>query len=819
MTRPRPLHRSPRRSLRPSLRPALDPARLLRLLLLPVALLAPAAACQEAPDRAPGADHADTDDHAATGDRAAVEDRAPGWRLAHEASPYLRQHADNLVEWYPWGQEAFDLARERDVPVFLSIGYSSCHWCHVMEHESFEHAATGAYLAEHFVSIKVDREQRPDVDERYMDAVVRMTGSGGWPLTVFLTPDGLPFGGGTYFPLEPRGRMLTFRQLLESVVDAWTNDRVRLVENARAFDAEGTGDRLPPVRPWEAPSLLAEAGPRLAASLDPVHGGRRSTRPQRFPPSMVLRALAREELRTGGLDLAGYRATLDGMALGGMRDQVGGGFHRYSTDPRWEVPHFEKMLYDNALLAATYAEAYALEGLPRDAEVARDTLRWLQDDMRSPEGLYYAARDADSLPFGPDGRALPDGHPEEGDVYTWTRPELVAALGAEDVALFAKLYDLPETGGNFERGRSIPRPVGTLHQMSLRADLGVPQDGGFEAWHADVRGRLLAVRAGRPQAFQDEKALAAWNGLTLSAFARCGRLLPDAELAAEADHLAAALAEHLLHRDPDGALAVHHQWFEGEASGTGLLFDWAALGLGYLDAYETTGDPRWLVTAHELATGLLDRFADAEGTGFYDSEGDDPLLAGRRRSLSDGAVPSAHALALELLQRLAPLDDGGRFQGAVDAALDRLAPVVARSPDYHASYLAAVDAWEGPLAEVVLAGAGLDAPEHAALFATASRRLQPAALLVADAAAAAEALAVRLPEEPALLAGRRVDAGARAWVCRRGVCLLPVDEPGALAEQLDGLRARSGASAGGADDGAGDPDAGDADQGTSTPSK
>ena len=792
------------------------PLDLARLLLVPALLLAPAAACQEAPARGT-ADPAATDTSAAgatadaspTAPAPAAEeepervlDEAPGWRLADEASPYLRQHADNLVPWYPWGQEAFDLARERDVPVFLSVGYSSCHWCHVMEHESFDDAATAAYLAEHFVSIKVDREQRPDVDERYMDAVVRMTGSGGWPLTVFMTPDGLPFGGGTYFPLRRRGGMPSFRDVLESVHAAWTGDREGLLASARAFDAEGTGDALPPARPWEAPRLLTDAGPKLARSLDPMHGGRRSTRPQRFPPSMVLRALVREEQRTGGLDLAGYRATLDGMALGGLRDQVGGGFHRYSTDPRWEVPHFEKMLYDNALLAATYAEAFALEGLPRDAEVARDTLRWLRDDMRSPEGLYYAARDADSLPFGPDRRALPDGHPEEGDVYTWTRAELVDALGAEDAALFAKLYDLPETGDNFERGRSIPRPVGTRHQMSMRADLGVPQDGedgAFDAWLDDVRARLLAVRAERPQAFRDEKALAAWNGLALSAFARCGRLLPDEALADEAQHLAAALHEHLLGRDEAGALTVAHQWFEGEASGTGLLFDWAALGLGFLDAAETTGDARWLATAHELAAGLLDRFADDEGAGFYDSEGDDPLLSGRRRNLSDGAVPSAHALALELLQRLAPLDDSGRFQGAVDGALDHLAPVVARQPEYHASYLAAVDAWEGPLAEVVLAGPGLDTPAHRALFETASRRLQPSALLVADAAAAAAALAPLVEEEPALLVGRRAGdgegdddgAGARAWVCKRGVCLLPVDEPAALAEQLDGMTRRA----------------------------
>ena len=696
-------------------------------------------------------------------------ERQGGWRLATEHSPYLRQHADNPVNWFPWGDEAFALAARLDRPIFLSIGYSSCHWCHVMEHESFEDQATADLLNQHFVCIKVDREQRPDVDDRYMTAVQAMTGSGGWPLSVWLTPAGDPFYGGTYFPPVTRGGLPAFRSVLGEIQTAWADDRQPILDAVAHNGPLFLRDAMPGPQLYDAAEQLAAAVRALEQALDPVLGGMAGSRPQRFPPSQVLSFLMRRARRGVEVDLDRVRTTLDAMAEGGLFDHVGGGFHRYSTDPRWEIPHFEKMLYDNALLAATYAEAFALTGEPRHARVARATLGWLTADMRSPEGLYYSARDADSLPFDSEGRALPDGHAEEGDVYTWTPAELVAVLGEDDGPHLAARYGVTPDG-NFERGRS---------QLRLQG-----RDESDRAWREQALARLLVARSRRPQAFRDEKCLTAWNGLTLTAFATAGSLLDDPDLLAQCRDLGRALVRESLWRDESGALQVHHQLFEGHASGEGDLADHAYLARGLLDAYGATGEPAFLAAAWELATAVVARFADPEKGGFFLTRGSDPRLPHRGRELEDGAVPSSQSVTVQLLVRLGPLDDASRFSPSVATTLDALAPLVGRNAPAFPSLAIALDAAAGPLAEVVLAG-DPDSPAYRELYAAVRRTWLPAELLLPQAATAAEALAgVGVSKTPGLLEERRADPRRpTAWICKAGTCLLPVHEPDALDSQ------------------------------------
>ncbi len=733
----------------------------------------------------PGAEGQDGHDHVDP-ESGEIGERTGGWRLASEASPYLRQHADNTVDWYAWGPEAFERAVAENNPIFLSIGYSACHWCHVMEHESFEDEATGAYLRKHFISIKVDREQRPDVDSRYMTAVQQMTGSGGWPLTAFLTPEGAPFYGGTYFPSKPMRQMPTFLDVLEWVNSIWTDDQQNVRELAQKNHRGLQRDIFPQPKEWDARGLLTDASAAMIDGLDPIYGGMRSTRPQRFPPSMLLRFLFRQQLRGGELNLSRAYLTLDMMASGGMRDHVGGGFHRYSVDPQWKVPHFEKMLYDNGVLAATYAEAYALSGREFYGDVARDTLQWLMRDMRSPEGLYYSARDADSLPFGQDGQALPGVHPEEGDVYTWTLPELKAALGDTDGLLFAKVFDIRKSDrGNFERGRSIPMPLKALDKLAQAPGDALPQGAAFLTWVRSAYDRLLVVRDRRPQAFRDEKSLSAWNGLALTGFAVSARLLDEDTLRAESDSLARALRDTLLREDEAGELWVDHQWFEGQASGDGVLTDYAYCARGFLDAYHASGNTDWLVVSYRLAQRMLDLFEDEHQGGLFETLGNDPLLPGRTRELTDGARASGHSVALHHLLRMAPLDDSGRFAAAVERAINSVGPLAGRSPQSFTSALTAVDAWLGPLTEVVVHVAN-DSTAGAALQQTARHSFLPAELFVPDAHRASEALlADVLDEEPLLLAGRRAESGeAKAWVCKSGVCLLPVSSAEELEQQL-----------------------------------
>ncbi len=717
----------------------------------------------------------------------AADETSPrgGWRLADAASPYLRQHADNLVEWHPWGDEAFALAQQLDRPVFLSVGYSTCHWCHVMEHESFEDEAIAKLLNEKFISIKVDREERPDVDAHYMRAVQAFSqGRGGWPMSLFLAPDGRAFFGGTYFPPEPRFGKTDFPTLLSRAATFWESDRDKLLSDAESLHRMLVADPLPEGGDWDADNLLKRSTGAFVRRMDPERGGMAGA--PKFPPSMALQFLMRRHLRVGADTLSLVETTLDAMAAGGMRDQIGGGFHRYSVDAEWHAPHFEKMLYDNALLAVTYAEAAVVTGNARHARVARDTLAWLRNDMRSPEGLYYSARDADSLPFDADDQPVAGAHPEEGRFYLWTPARLQGALGAEDAEHFLRLYRIDDTG-NFEHGLSIADPGRTVEQMAADPGAGLPTGAGFIAWLDDVRARLRVARASRPPAFRDEKALVAWNGLALTGIARSADLLQDDALRAEAGQLARALREHVVPMALGGGAdlaQLPHQRFEGVSSGAGDLSDHALLARGLLDAYQATGQVDDLLAARALVDAMLDRFEDSEGA-FFTTEGTDPLLPGRAREFHDGAVPSGTSVAVEVLLRLAPLDDEGRLRAAADKALRRLVPLIEQSPPNWPALLAAVDAAHGPLAEVVLDGEGA---AHAEMLALARGRLLPAVLLIPNV----RDLLPRLDADdpPGLLAWREApDAEdgrgtGRAWVCVDAVCLAPADDVATLGEQL-----------------------------------
>jgi uncharacterized protein YyaL (SSP411 family) len=555
-------------------------------------------------------------------------------RLAHETSPYLLQHAHNPVDWYPWGEEALARAQAEERPILLSIGYSACHWCHVMERESFEDALTARVMNEHFVNVKVDREERPDLDSVYMDAVVALTGSGGWPMTVFLTPAAEPFFGGTYFPPEPRHGLPSFRQVLLAVAEAW-RDRRDEVERSGARLADhirGSSRLRASVDPLTG-DLLDEAQRNLRDGFDPEWGG--WGRAPKFPPAPVLEFL----LRRGEAEMT--RRTLDGMALGGMYDLVGGGFHRYSVDAKWLVPHFEKMLYDNALLAAVYLHAAATFGEPRYRRVADETLDYVLRELALDEGGFASAQDADT-----------DG--VEGLTFTWAPGE-----GAPEELLEP-----------FEHGRFV-----------LRGELD-------EATRAD----LFARREQRPKPARDDKAIASWNGLLLAALAQGGRLAA-----------AASLGEFLLGplSTPDGRL--HRTWRDGVAKGTGYLSDYADVAYGLMELHVATGDPRWLRESHRLATTMVELFADEEG-GFFATAADAEALVARKKELDDHPVPSGNAMAAYVLLRLARIWGDDEFERRAVSVLRLVRDSLPRAPTAYGWLLVALDQHLAPHREVAIVG-------------------------------------------------------------------------------------------------------------------
>jgi uncharacterized protein len=696
----------------------------------------------------------------------------PTNRLVGETSPYLLQHAHNPVDWYPWGEEALARARAEDKPIFLSIGYAACHWCHVMERESFEDEATAADLNRDFVPIKVDREERPDLDQVYMAAVQAMTGSGGWPMSVFLTPDGRPFYGGTYFPDSPRHGMPAFRQVLEGVARAYREQRdeversggaiVAAIADASRFGATGGRTDIP-AQGLPDRTVLDAAVAALERTFDPRHGGWGAA--PKFPQPMTIEFLLRRAASgdDDGRSLAMARRTLDAMADGGIHDQLGGGFHRYATDAIWLVPHFEQMLYDNAQLARVYLHAWQLTGDRRYRDVAFGALDYLGRELLTADGAFAASQDADT-----------DG--EEGATFVWTPEEIRRILGPDESGLFGAAYDVAE-GGNWE-GRTILRRVRSDAEL---AALNGATASDIASRLAKARAALLAVRAERAQPARDGKALAGWNGLALGALGDAVAALEstgdvdDAVLATRYRDLATTAAATLLAslRDEDGRL--RRSWKDGRASADGVLEDYACLADGLFALYRASFDERWFVAARSLADTILAEFADPAG-GFFDTGDHHETLVTRPKDLQDNAVPSGNAMAATVLLELAALTGEGRYVAAAEGAIAQVAGVLARYPGGFGQWLIAVGFAVADVIEVAVVG---DPGDGATARLVRAARAGYRPHTVVACAADPEASTIELLGSRFRLAGLPT-----AYVCRDFACRQPVTEPVALAALL-----------------------------------
>lgn len=679
-------------------------------------------------------------------------------RLAQETSPYLLQHAHNPVDWYPWSEEALAAARAADKPIFLSIGYSACHWCHVMERESFEDEATAALMNELFVNIKVDREERPDLDAIYMDAVQAMTGQGGWPMSVFLLPDGKPFYGGTYFPPQPRYGMPSFQQVLHAVADAYRQRRDQV---------EGQASKLTEMLQRSASlttqsadlgtETLGEAVTQLLQYFDDEHGGFGSQ--PKFPQPMTLDFIMTQYQHSGDLDTL-YMAelTLEQMALGGIYDQLGGGFHRYSVDAVWLTPHFEKMLYDNAQLLRTYLHAWQVTGQEIYRRVVNETIDYVLREMRAPEGGFYSTQDADS-----------EG--EEGKFFVWTPDEIEHHLTPQQAGIFETYYGVSDRG-NFE-GHNILYVSRGLDNVAQRFEVSEVDAARLLT---EARQTLFAVREQRIKPGRDEKILTEWNGLMIHALAECGVVLGRSDALAAAESAARFILEQM--SQADGKL--YRSYKDGRARLNGYLEDYAAFGRGLVALYEATFDLRRLGEASRLTQLMFDQFHDAADGGFYQTGKDHETLVVRRKDYIDNAIPSGNSLAAELLLRLAVLvgNDGYRREAA--RIILMVKDALGRQPTGFGRMLCALDTLLHPSQEVAIVG-DPDAAETQVLLDEVRRRFLPntvSALKAPDAES-------MLP----LLEGRGlVDGKPAAYVCENYACKLPVTTPADLAALLDGNR-------------------------------
>jgi uncharacterized protein len=657
-------------------------------------------------------------------------------RLAGETSPYLLQHRDNPVEWYPWGEEALERARDEDRPILLSVGYSACHWCHVMERESFEDEDTAAYMNKNFVSVKVDREERPDVDALYMEAVQGMTGQGGWPMTVFLDPEGVPFYGGTYFPPEPAHGLPSFRQVMEAVVEAFTERREEIDARAPRTKAQlGAIGEISPSTDLLDPRLLDDAVRGLRQAADMRHGGFRGA--PKFPPASALEFL----LARGETDIV--EKTLDGMAAGGIYDQVGGGFARYSVDGVWLVPHFEKMLYDNALLARAYLHGWQVLGHERYRRVCTETLDWALREMRGPEGGFYSALDADSEGV-------------EGRFYVWTPDQIREVLGDGADAVI-DYYGVSEPG-NFE-GSNI------LH---LAGGAEAEPPAGLEG----ARHALYERRAQRVWPGLDDKRLASWNALMIAALADAGAVL------GRSDYLdaASACADFVLTemRDPDGRLLRTYK--DGTAKLNAYLEDHSYLLEALLVLYEATFNQRWFAQAREVAETMIERFADSERGGFFTTSSDHERLVARRKDLGDHPIPSGNSAAALGLLRLAALTGEHEYEKQAVGVLRLFRAAAVRHPDAFGHLLQALDFHLSPVREVALVSPAGDSGGFGELLAEVREPYRPRVVR----AGGPEGTAV-----PELMRDRHaVDGKAAAYVCERFACQAPVTSAAELSALL-----------------------------------
>jgi hypothetical protein len=684
-------------------------------------------------------------------------------RLAREKSPYLLQHAFNPVDWFPWGDEAFARARDDGKPIFLSIGYSTCHWCHVMERESFENEAVAELLNQWFVPIKVDREERPDVDRIYMSAMQALGMGGGWPLNVFLTPQLEPFFGGTYFPPDASFGRPGMLQILPRVHDAWTEQRGNLEDTGRRVLEALAGLEKPDATSRETAALFDLAWSWFDRAADREEGGFGNA--PKFPSPCNLAFLARyalsaPERRAPALGLV--TAQLDAMQAGGIRDHVGGGFHRYSVDRQWRVSHFEKMLYDQAQLAWAYLEAHQLTGEPRYAGTARGTFDYVMRDLSSPEGGFHSAEDADS-----------EG--EEGRFYVWTPSQLADVLGDDDAALFARRYGVTPQG-NFEHGASVlyeGRSVADLarerhldgHELSARLDAS--------------RAKLLAARSRRPRPHLDDKVLASWNGLMISACARGARVLGDAALAERAARAGEFVWAKLWNA---GARELRRRWRDGEAAMTGQLDDYADVALGFLDLYGATLAPVWLERSADLTGAMVERFEDRDAGGFFESPQGDASIRLRLKDGYDGAELAGNSVAAWVVQALGNLLDRAEWREAAARAFAYYSRRLAEAPAMMPQMLVAMDLARTAPRHVVIVGQP-SSPDTRALVAEFNRRFLPHDLLVVTGEGEERR---RIESLVPFVQGMVARNGrATAYVCVDYACRMPVQDPEAFAAQLD----------------------------------
>ncbi len=655
-------------------------------------------------------------------------------RLEKEISPYLLQHADNPVDWYPWGEEALGKAKQEDKPIFLSIGYSACHWCHVMAHESFEDEDIAEILNQHFVNIKVDREERPDLDTIYMTAVQAMTGSGGWPMSVFLTPEGQPFYGGTYFPPESRYGMPAFSEVLRAVVDAWQNRRQETLTSGEKVAAV-LQQQQNPAREDDVelrPETLTRAVENLWDNFDPLNGGWGGS--PKFPQPMTLEFLLRRHIAGDQRALEMVTQTLDAMAMGGMYDQLGGGFHRYSVDNRWLVPHFEKMLYDNAQLARVYLHAWQVTGDDFYRTITEETLDYVLREMTDPAGGFYATQDADS-----EGR--------EGAFFLWT-PDQIRDLLGDEAEAFMEAYGVSESG-NFE-GENILEFVGAMEERET-----------FEG----ARQKLFQVREKRPHPGRDDKVITSWNGLMLAAFAEAGRVLERQDYRQAAVNNGEFLLDQLC--TPEGRLL--HVWKDGQAKVNGYLEDYTYLIEGLIELYQTTFEPRWYIAAETFAETILTHFNDPEG-GFFETSDDHEDLILRPKDLQDNAVPSGNAMAAYTLLRLSGLALEPTYLEQAHRSMAPLQTLMAKHSQGFGQWLQALDYALGSHREIAIIG-DPQAEDTVALLAASTEGFRPH-----------QVVALRPPQKeetpiPVLQNREQIDDRATAYVCENFTCRPPITDP------------------------------------------